>query len=123
MNTAFKFLRLKDGKLVSDYDGSEWTLGEWREEAAPAKACVGLCCSPHATQAYDYVSGDVVALVEYGGKVIGSGDKLACERMRLLRVWPLAEYRRIEQPALAEYERTVDATLLDSDECECWEKR
>ena len=133
MNTGYKSLLLHDGKLVSAYDHSEWTLGEWRQVAAPAKACVGLCCSPHATQAYVYVTGDVIALVEYGGHVIDSGDKLTCERMRLLRVWPREEYKRTrlaawegydrtELAAREEYERAVDAALLDSDECECWEE-
>ena len=37
----WKSLRLKDGKIVSDHDNSEWKVGEWRAVPPPKKECKG----------------------------------------------------------------------------------
>jgi hypothetical protein len=37
--------------------------------------------------ALGYVKGPVLAKVEYKGKVIDSGDKMTCEKMRVVKVW------------------------------------
>ena len=84
MKTAYKFLRLG---LKSDYDESQWKIGEWREETKLIKECEGLSCSRYIADALSYVQGEILAKVEYGGKVIDSGDKLTCQKMRVVQTW------------------------------------
>lgn len=103
-NLAFKFLCYDGERITSHHDGSEWVVGQWREVPAPEEECVGLCCSPHAVQAWLYVPGKVVALVEYGGKVIGSGDKLTCQRIRLVKVWTREQYDAVQRRTREQYE-------------------
>lgn len=40
MNLAWKFLRFDGTAITSNYDGSPWTVGEWREVERPARTCV-----------------------------------------------------------------------------------
>lgn len=87
MQTGWKFLRLLNGKIVSYYDNSEWTIGKWRKVAAPIRECMGLNCSKTMENAYSFVHGDVVAKVEYKGIVIEGDDKLTCQYMRIKRAW------------------------------------
>lgn len=84
MNRAYKFLR---AGLKSDYDGSAWTVGEWRTVQPPTEACVGLNASLLIPEALRYVQGEILAEVEYDGVTIDSGDKFTCERMRVVRAW------------------------------------
>ena len=95
---AWKFLDLENGKIVSNRDRSPWTIGKWRTVAAPTEECKGLNCSLLVDDARSYVKGEVAALVEYGGKVIDSGDKLTCEKMRIKKAW------RFTATAWARYE-------------------
>ena len=85
MTTAYKFL---DKGLKSNYDGSSWTVGEWRHEKKPTEACVGLNASRFIPDALRYVQGTILAKVEYKGAVIDSGDKVTCESMRIIKTWP-----------------------------------
>jgi hypothetical protein len=86
-NTAWKFLQLKDGVIVSEHDNSPWAIGKWREVPAPTQACVGLNCSLLIDDAHSCVSGSVVAKVEYKGVVVDGGDKLTCQYMRIKAAW------------------------------------
>ena len=86
--TGWKFLiRSKAGRIVSDYDGSPWVIGEWREHEGMLEECLGFNCSPTIPQALRFVQGTVVAEVEYEGDVVESQMKMTARRMRLLRVW------------------------------------
>jgi len=84
MKTAYKFLRTG---MKSDYDGSVWKLGEWRKVNPPCEPCVGLNASRNIVDALGYIQGEILAKVEYKGGVIDSGDKLTCEKMRIVRTW------------------------------------
>jgi hypothetical protein len=84
----YKFLRLKGGRIVSDYDGSPWTVGRWRKVPAPTEECIGLNASVYAVEALAYVPGDVIAQVEVGGVIIKGDDKWTCERMRIIKWCP-----------------------------------
>ena len=51
--TYWKSLKLKDEKIVSDYDSSEWTVGEYRNNPYPVvEECKGLNCSSHIVDAW-----------------------------------------------------------------------
>jgi len=102
---AWKFLVLKDGKIVSKYDGSSWPKGKWREVPAPTEECRGLNCSETIEQAHGYVQGDVLAQVEYKGVVIRGGDKLTCQFMRIKKTW------HFTAPALKAYEEATVTAL------------
>jgi hypothetical protein len=85
--TAWKFLQWRDGKIVSHFDGSEWTIGKWRKVPAPVESCKGLNCSLLIEDARSYVVGNVLATVIYGGVVIKGDDKITCEKMKIVKAW------------------------------------
>ncbi len=86
--TAWKFLnRDVNRKITSNYDGSEWVVGEWRVGEPPTKECVGLNASRYIQHALKYVKGNCLARVEYDGKIVESNDKLTCEKMRLVEIY------------------------------------
>ena len=85
MKTAYKFL---DKGLKSNYDGSSWTVGEWRHGPEPTIACEGFNASRLIPDALRYVKGTILAQVECEGAVIDSGDKVTCESMRIIQTWP-----------------------------------
>ena len=83
----WKFLRLKDGKIVSEHDGSEWAIGVQRSVLAPVQECKGLNCSQLITDAMGYVQGEILAEVEISGVQMVGDDKITCEHMTLIRAW------------------------------------
>jgi len=85
--TYWKSLKYKDGKIISDYDKSEWKIGEWRTVCEPTELCKGLNCSEMILDAIGFVKPDVIAEVEIFGKCLKDTDKYTCERMRILRAW------------------------------------
>lgn len=87
MKSAWKFLLLKDGEIVSQRDSSKWIIGSERSVPPPTEECKGLNCSVLIRDALSFVQGDVLALVQYDGKIIESSDKLTCERMTIKRAW------------------------------------
>lgn len=95
---AFKFLQLVDNEIVSDYDQSEWEYRVWREVPTPIYKCVGLNCSVYAIDAYTYVNGPILALVEYDGEIVKSIDKITCQKMRILSTIGRKEYLDIVKP-------------------------
>jgi hypothetical protein len=110
---AWKFLVLKDGEIVSKYDGSPWPKGKWREVPAPTEECWGLNCSETIEQAHVYVQGDVLAQIEYKGVVIRGDDKLTCQFMRIKKAWHFTAtawkaYQEATATALKAYEEATD---------------
>ncbi len=87
MDKLWKFLDLKDGKIVSHYDQSEWKIGEWRTEKPPTELCKGLNASKQPLDALCYVKGEVLASVEVKGEIIRDVDKWTCEQMRIVKAW------------------------------------
>lgn len=84
--------------IRSTYDGSEWTIGKWRTEAAPTEECVGFNASPRIIDAMQYVLLEVLARVEVDGVIIKSRDKWTCEKMRVVEAW---EWTKEESVKLA----------------------
>lgn len=87
MYTAWKFLVMVGNRVVSEKDTSEWSHLTWRCERVPTEACRGLNCSALLADALGYVNGTVLARIEYDGGVIDTGDKLTCEKMRIVEAW------------------------------------
>ena len=87
----WKFLREKEGRIASEYDGSEWTIGVRRSVPTPIRECEGLNCCPMIADAMGYVQGEFLAEVEIGGVQITGDDKITSEHMALIRVWKWTE--------------------------------
>ena len=83
---------MKDG-LHSNYDNSQWKVGEWRIEKPPTVECKGLNASLHVMDAMSYVDMEILAKVEVAGKIIKANDKWTCEKMRVVEayIWPKEE--------------------------------
>ena len=99
--TYWKSLKYRDNKIVSDYDQSEWTVGEYRKNAYPVvKECEGLNCCRHIGDAMGYVECEVLAEVVVRGKVIAGEDKITAQEMKILRAW---KWSKIDSVELAIY--------------------
>ena len=57
---AYKFLRKG---MESNYDGSPWEIGKWREVPAPSEECVGLNASKLIQDALGYVRGEILEVL------------------------------------------------------------
>ena len=108
MTKYYKSMKQKDGKIVSDYDGSEWTIGEWRTVKAPTKECEGLNCCENIVDAMGFVNMEVLAEVEIAGKTIVGDDKITCEKMRIIKAW---KWEKKDSVTLAIY---CDRLCLDN---------
>ena len=65
--TYYKFLRLKNGQVISDWDGSVWQKNEWRDIASnPVLYAQGFYASDCITDALQWF-GNVLAEVEARG--------------------------------------------------------
>ncbi|MBU2177439.1 MAG: hypothetical protein KJ556_20295, partial [Gammaproteobacteria bacterium] len=96
MTILWKSLRVG---IKSSYDGSKWVIGEWRTlDKPPTEECKGFNASQKILDAMSYVSMEVLAQVEVGGKIIEGLDKWTCERMRIVKAW---EWTKEESVRLA----------------------
>jgi hypothetical protein len=83
----WKYLEVDtDGTIYSHYDGSPWTVGDWRDDRVVAR-CVGLNASGTRAEAHRYVAGAILALVEAAGRYHDGGDKVTCDSMRIVCAW------------------------------------
>jgi hypothetical protein len=99
--TYWKSLKQRDGKIVSDRDGSEWTVGEYRNNPYPVvKECEGLNCCQHIGDAMGYVRCEVLAEVRIRGNTIRGDDKITAQEMKILRAW---KWTKTDSVALAIY--------------------
>ena len=60
-HSAWKFLILKNGKIVSQRDDSAWDVGVERIVPEPTEKCKGLNCSLLIRDALSYVQGESVS--------------------------------------------------------------
>ena len=83
--------------LKSQYDQSQWQIGEWRKLEEVTELCVGFNASPRIVDAIQYVDMEILARVEVRGQVINGGDKLTASQMRIVGAWcwPKAESVRL----------------------------
>ena len=100
MKRLWKSLKLQDGKIVSDYDCSEWIIGEWRTVPKPKQECIGLNCCENIVDAMGYVAMEVLAQVEIKGEKIVGTDKITSEKMRIVKAW---KWEKKDSVALAVY--------------------
>ncbi len=83
----YKFLRLKNGKIVSRHGKCEWQIGKW-EKRRKLKMCLyGSHCSNKILDALDYVHGEILAEVEVGGKSDVIATKEVWQKMKITKAY------------------------------------
>jgi len=99
--TYWKSLKYKDGKIVSDYDSSEWIIGKYRNNPYPVvKECEGLNCCSHIVDAMGFVWCEVLAEVRIRGKKIVGDNKITSQEMKLIQAW---KWTKMDSVSLAIY--------------------
>jgi hypothetical protein len=84
----WKFLKQRDGEIVSAHGSQEWTPGEWNEVSGEIIACEnGFHCSPGILAALIYVKGEILAEVEVAGESVTESDKSAHQKMRIVKAY------------------------------------
>jgi hypothetical protein len=85
--TYYKFLRLKDDQVISDWDGSAWKEDEWRDIAGnPVLYAQGFYAADSITDAVQWF-GNVLAEVEVRGNSVPGRGMSAHQGMRVIRAW------------------------------------
>jgi hypothetical protein len=85
--TYYKFLRLKDNQVISDWDESAWKKNEWRDiECNPVLYAQGFYASDCITDAVQWF-GNVLAEVEVRGHSVLGRVMSVHQGMRVTRVW------------------------------------
>ena len=84
----YKFLRLVRNKIKSNSGNLTWKIGEWQTHKGTLSMCnAGLHCSKTPYQAFSFVQGEVLAVVETKGKHIIEDDKECWEQMRIVKAY------------------------------------
>jgi hypothetical protein len=85
--TYYKFLRLKNDQVISDWDESVWPRNEWRDIASnPVLQAQGFYASDCITDALQWF-GNVLAEVEVRGRSVSGRVMSAHQGMRVTRAW------------------------------------
>ena len=82
--TRYKFLR--EG-LKSNSGELTWKLNEWQHEDNINICNKGLHCSKEIGEAFSFVQGEILALVEVKGKHQSEEDKEVWSDMRIIKAW------------------------------------
>ena len=81
----YKFLRTG---LKSDSGSLTWKIGKWVHQDGPLYICHnGLHCSIYPDQAFSYVGGEILAVVQTKGKSIIKEDKECWTDMKIVKAW------------------------------------
>jgi hypothetical protein len=94
----YKFLHKKGRSIVSEHGQLKWKIGEWQHVDGEIKACEnGLHCSDTPAEAFSYVRGDVLAVVETKGESDQEADKSAWSDMRIAKAykWTVRDSREL----------------------------
>ena len=84
----YKFLKLVRGKIKSASGNETWKVGEWKKlDGKPDLCNYGFHCSKTPYQAFSYVQGEVLAVVEVRGKKDIQDDKEAWQEMRIVKAY------------------------------------
>jgi transcription termination factor NusB len=87
---------------VSDYDKSEWIVGEYRKTPYPVKKeCEGLNCSMHIVDAMGYVNCGVLAEVKIRGTAITGNTKITAQEMKIVKAWRWTKIDSVEMAIYA----------------------
>lgn len=121
MPLGWKVLHSYEDKIISDFRGYDpaaheyhntyWTPGEWNTVDGVIVPCRnGLHMSPTPGEAWAYVAGDILALVEGAGISINSSDennypKSAHSQMRIIRAVVLP--RSVRRKAIVKYDEDL----------------
>jgi hypothetical protein len=85
--TYYKFLRLKDDQVISDWDESAWKKNEWRDIACnPVLQAQGFYASDYITDAVQWF-GNVLAEVEARGHSVPGRVMSVHQGMRIVHAW------------------------------------
>jgi hypothetical protein len=99
MKTRYKFLNLRDGKIVSKSGDLTWEIGKWEHVDGKIVLCQnGLHSSKSPLDALNYVYGEVLAKVEIKGKIIEGDDKEVSSDMRIIEAY---EWQQKDSVALS----------------------
>jgi hypothetical protein len=97
----YKFLNLKDDKIVSEHGRQEWTIGkEYSVKGKIVKCTNGFHASKTILQAMNYVHGDVLAVVEASGDKDLDNDKVCYRSMKLVKTY---KWTKLDSVAVAIY--------------------
>ena len=101
MRKRYKFLGLKNGKIKSKNGNCYWDIGKWKKLDEELLLCKqGFHCSKKPVDAFYWVAGEVLAIVEVNGKSIIDADKECYEEMRIARAY---RWTKKDNVALAIY--------------------
>jgi hypothetical protein len=88
--TYYKFLRLRNDQVISDWDESVWQKNEWRDIASdPVLYAQGFYASGCITDALQWY-GNVLAEVEVRGRSVSGRVMTAHQGMRITRAWKVS---------------------------------
>jgi len=97
----YKFLKYKDGKIVSAHGDQEWEIGKEYSVSGKVKAYNnGFHASETIVQALSYVHGSVLAVVTASGDSDNDSDKVCYRSMTIKRAY---HWRLEDSIALAVY--------------------
>ncbi len=87
----YKFVRLKNGKIVSQHGKCEWEIGKW-EKRRKLKMCLyGFHCSNKILDALNWVQGEILAEVEVGGRSEIGNAKEVWQEMKIIKAYVWTE--------------------------------
>ena len=98
MTKRWKFLRKG---FKSDRGNTKWKIGEWSKPIKNLEMCQsGYHCSKEIYQAFSYVQGEILALVECKGKHESQEDKETWETMEIIKAY---KWQKKDSVALSIY--------------------
>ena len=110
--TCYKFLRFKNGQVISDWDESAWEKNQWRDLAwNPVLFAQGFYASECITDALQWF-GNVLAEVEVRGQSLRGRVMSAHQGMRIARAW---QFSRQDWLDLAIYTAELVLPIFESD--------
>ena len=84
----YKFLNLRDGKMVSAHGSQVWEVGkEYSVKGKVRKCSNGFHASEEPLQALRYINGEVLALVEASGDSDNDTDKVCYRSMKITKAY------------------------------------
>jgi hypothetical protein len=96
MKKQLKYKFLREG-LKSNSGNLTWEIGKWVHEKGKLDICNnGLHCSLYPDQAFSYVQGEILALVETKGKAIIQEDKECWSDMRIVKAYKWTKTDSVE---------------------------
>lgn len=95
----YKFLR---AGMKSDSGNLTWKKGVWVHEDRELDICsIGLHCSKYPDQAFSYVQGEILAVVEVKGRSIIQDNKECWSDMRIVKAYEWTKNDSIAMSILA----------------------